>query len=135
MNFSKLMGSEKNKKSGRIPCSWSIRFYELGRGQQTRHAFYTAKCKSVDPNGLEITSIIPLTPKRFVLIKLDLNALETVVPTKDILTLSGKCVLTEVAWRHLNLKTGLFEAGLDFIEASRTEEFEPVFKQIPEQFF
>ena len=131
MNFSKLSGPIRQRKRERTPCSWSVRFYELGRDEKKNPAFYTAKCKAADSNGLEMTSIIPLTPKRFVLIELDLKALETLAPTKNFLIISGKYILTEVEWRHLNLETSLFEAGLKFIEASRAEEFEPVFKQIP----
>jgi len=81
---------------------------------------------------MEMTSIIPLTPKRFVLVDLDLKALEAIVPAKNLFLVSGKHILTQVEWRHLNLETSLFEAGLKFIEASRAEEFELVFKQTPD---
>ena len=129
MNFSKLAGQIKQRKPERTPCFWSVRFYELGRDEKKNPAFHTAKCKAVDPGGMEMTSIIPLTPKRFVLVDLDLKTLETVIPSKNLLIISGKYVLTEVEWRHLNLETSLFEAGLKFIEASRAEEFEPVLTQ------
>ena len=131
MNFSKLLGPEKKKKPERAPCAWSVRFRELGRENQARHAFHAAKCRVIGEDGMEITSLIPLTPKRFVLVNLDFKTLETAVPVKNILTFSDACVLTEVKRRHLNLETGLFEAELKFIEASRAEEFEAVFKQIP----
>lgn len=131
MNFSKLLGPEKSGKSERTPCSWSIRLYELGRDKQSHRTFHAGKCKSVDEGRIEITSLLPLTPKRFVLVELDLKTLETAVPVKNILTLSDKWVLTEVKRRHLNLETGLFEAELKFIDASRTDEFELVLKQIP----
>ncbi|HLD56031.1 MAG TPA: hypothetical protein VJA00_00270 [Candidatus Omnitrophota bacterium] len=132
MNFSKSAGLAKRKKQEHASCSWSIRFYELGRDKQTNRTFHAAKCKSMDQNGMEMTSIIPLTPKRFVLVDLDLKALEAIVPAKNLFLVSGKHILTQVEWRHLNLETSLFEARLKFIEVSRAEEFELVFKQTPD---
>jgi hypothetical protein len=134
MNFSKLLGPEKRKNPERTSCSWPVRFHELGRDRQAGQKFHVAKCKRVSESGIEITSIIPLTPKRFVLIEVDLKMLETSVPTANLLIVSGTYILTEVERRHLNLETGLFEAGLKFIDVSRTEEFELVLKQIPGQF-
>jgi hypothetical protein len=131
---SKILAKTNRQKRGRFPCSLDIRFYELGRGEKAGYAFHTAKCKRLDQSGMEVTSIIPLTPGRFVLVDVNLKVLEIHIPTKNILILSGKHLLTEVEWRHLNLETSLFEAGLNFIEASRSEELEPVLAQcLPSQ--
>ena len=132
MNLSKLAGQTKRKKQERAPCSWTIRFRELGRDKQTNGTFHLAKCKGADQNGMEITSITPLTPKRFALVEVDLKVLEAIVPVKNLLVVSGSQILTQVERRHLNLETSLFEAELKFIDASRAEEFELVFKQILE---
>ena len=129
MKISSVFGKSQNKKDVEFICLWTIRFYELGRDEKKSALFHVAKCKRLDRSGIDITSIIPLTPKRFVIVELDLKELQLKIPTKHILITPAGRILTEVKWRRLNLETGLFEANLQFVDAARTEEMQDVFAQ------
>lgn len=94
--------------------------------------------KNLGQGGAKITALPPLTPQGKILIRLNLKPLSVVIDTRDFLFVSTgpsfedsgeepegiRQILAEVAWRHLNLETGLFEAGLRFIEGWRRRDYE-----------
>ena len=73
---------------------------------------------------MKITTLPPLEPHSVVLLELDIDVLKSVIDTKHLFVLSSKRLLATIAWRHLNLETGLFEVGIRFIENWRRDEFE-----------
>ena len=87
------------------------------------------KCKNVSRSGMRITALEPLERNTTALVDVDLEKLPPQIQTQELLLASEKRILAEVAWRNLNLETGLFEAGLRFIEADRRQEFESAIAQ------
>ncbi|OGX06353.1 MAG: hypothetical protein A3G87_01770 [Omnitrophica bacterium RIFCSPLOWO2_12_FULL_50_11] len=65
----------------------------------------------------------PPEPSTFALVEVDLSSMDDYVKEDELLAVSSNRILAEVVWRKLNLETGLYEAGLKFIEASRRDEF------------
>src|SRR3989338_8970614 len=112
----------ERRKYQRIPCILPVRFSELnGKPSKLLHA---AKSKNLSQSGMKITSIVPLERNAIVLLDLNWKALAATVPMNDILMISDGRILVEVAWRHLNLDSRLFEAGLRFIENKKRQNFE-----------
>ncbi len=67
---------------------------------------------------MKVTSLGSMERHSKALVDLGLKQLtELIRPSKAIL-IAGKRLLAEVAWRRLNLETGLFEMGLRFIQES-----------------
>ncbi len=99
-----------------------------------------AKIKNLGQGGAKITALAALMPQSKVLMDANLKSLSIVIDTRNLLFVSvpqdsyhkqtaetpksEKQILTEVAWRYLNLQTGLFEAGLRFIEEWRRRDYE-----------
>lgn len=65
---------------------------------------------------MKITGFQPLKRKSIVLIEIDPNLFSVHINLNQILKISGNQILAQVVWRHLNLETDLFEAGVEFIE-------------------
>lgn len=65
---------------------------------------------------MKITGFHPLKRNSIVLIEIDPNLFSVHINLNQILKISVNHILAQVAWRHLNLETGLFEAGAEFIE-------------------
>ena len=78
---------------------------------------------------MKITALEPLSRKAVVLVEFDPNLFSKHVNLERILRITENRLLAEVAWRHLNLETGVFEAGLSFIEASKYNEYESLIAQ------
>ncbi len=71
-----------------------------------------------------MAALQPVSRKAIVLIEIDPNLFARHIKLRDILRVTENRVLTEVAWRHLNLETGVFEAGLSFLEESKRDKYE-----------
>lgn len=88
-----------------------------------------AKIKNLGQGGVKITALPAFMPQTKVLMDANLKSLSIVIDTRDLLVVSvsqdaSRKILTEVIWRNLNLETGLFEAGLRFIEEWRRRDYE-----------
>ena len=132
----------ERRRYPRFPFSASIRLRELNEAVEgipiKEKLSHIAKIKNLGQGGVKIRALPPLTPQGKVLIRLNLKPLSVLIDTQDFLFVSpselsvdkehsiddGKQILAEVAWRHLNLETGLFEAGLRFIEGGRRRDYE-----------
>ncbi len=73
---------------------------------------------------MKIAALQPVSRKAIVLVDFDPNLFSKYVKLKNILRVAENRLLAEVAWRHLNLGTGVFEAGLSFLEARKHDEYE-----------
>ncbi|MBI1977886.1 MAG: hypothetical protein HYS55_03955 [Candidatus Omnitrophica bacterium] len=113
-------GNAERRRDVRFPCAWRIRFVELG--EKLPKTFHLGKCKNVSERGLKITSLQPLSRKAVVLLEADLNLFAKHIKTDHLLKISDNRILAEVRWRHLDLDTRLFEAGLEFIEEGKRKE-------------
>ena len=79
---------------------------------------------------MRITALEPLERDSTVLLELNLKLLSNHIQTKKILMAPDHRIMAEVVWRHLDLATGLFEAGLRFVDAHRRLEFETLTSHI-----
>ena len=111
----------------RFSYVWPIRFCELNEKLPKR--LHAGKCKNLSQGGIKISSLAPLERNAVALVDLDLKALSLRIRTDEIILVRDKHILAEVAWRHLNLETSLFETGLRFIETTRQREFESFIAQ------
>ena len=118
----KTMNALEQRRYARFSCVWDIRFCELGG--KTIKSLQAGKCKNLSQGGMKITALQPLEPNTVVLLELNTDRLATHIRTKEILFASPDHLLAEVAWRHLNLETGLFEAGVRFLEADERDRYE-----------
>ena len=112
----------ERRKHQRITYVWPIRFCELnGKPSALLHI---AKSKNLSQSGMKITSIVPLERNAIALLDLNGEALAENISVDEILMVLEGRVLVEVAWRHLNLESRLFEAGLRFIEKKKRRDYE-----------
>ena len=114
--------NEERRKHLRFSYVWPLRFCQLNTSSPL--ALQLGKCKNLSQGGLKINALTPLERRAVAVVDLDLNPLSVSIRTDGILLIANRRILVEVAWRHLNLETGLFEAGLRFIEIDRKREFE-----------
>ena len=114
--------SGERRKYLRFSYVWPIRFCDLST--HLPKSLHHGRCKNLSQGGLKINSVAPLERHSIAIVDLDVHALSVLIRTDELLLISDRRILAEVAWRHLNLETGLFEAGLRFVEAKRQEEFE-----------
>ena len=105
----------------RLSYVWPVRFCEADN--KSVAPSHPGKCKNLSQGGMKITALQPLKRDTTILMDTDLNRLSIHIRLKDILIASKERLLAQVAWRHLNLETGLFEMGLRFIQAHRRREF------------
>lgn len=127
MMMQKQIATENRRKYLRFSYVWPIRFCEFNTNSPS--ALQTGRCKNLSRGGLKIHALTPLERHSVAVIDLDLNSLSVLIPTDEILIISERKLLAQVAWRHLNLNTGLFEAGLQFVESKRREEFEDLIER------
>src|SRR3989344_5871753 len=118
---------KERRRHPRISCAWPIRFSKMNG--KLRPPLQIGKCKNISQSGMKITALEPLERNAKALIDVDLEKLPPQIQTQELLLASERRILAEVAWRHLNLETGLFEAGIHFIEADRREECESLVVQ------
>ena len=78
---------------------------------------------------MKVAALQPLSRKAIVLIEFDPNLFSKYMKFKNILCVTENRFLAEVTWRHLNLETGVFEAGLSFLEASKRNKYESLIAQ------
>ena len=113
--------SAERRRYVRYPCAWQVQFRELDANSPK--TFHMGKCKNVSQGGLKITSFQPLSRNAIVLLEADFNLFAKYIKLGDILCVSENRVLARVRWRHLNLETRLFEAGLEFLDARRERDY------------
>jgi hypothetical protein len=117
-----LRSGNERRTHPRVSYLASIRFSELA--SDPPKAFYAGKVKNLSRGGMKISALAPLERRSIILVDLDLKTILEMIRTKQILSISDRRILAEVAWRHLNLQTGLFEAGLRFLEPRDRTEYE-----------
>ena len=118
----KYFWSPERRRYVRYPCAWGIKFCELG--EKPSKLLHVGKCKNLSGSGMKLSSLEPLSRKAIVLLELNVNLIEKHVKLKNILQISENRILAEVTWRHLNLDTGVFEAGLRFLETRKRNDYE-----------
>ena len=74
---------------------------------------------------MKITCLESLERGAVILLEVDLNLLAKHIKVDHLLQIKENRILAEIKWRHLNLETRLFEAGLEFIQTSQAKECEP----------
>ena len=114
--------SAERRRYVRYLCAWQVKFCELDANSPK--ALHLGKCKNLSQGGLKITSFQPLSRNAIVLLEVDLNPFAKHTKLDNIIRISKNRILAEVRWRHLNLETRLFEAGLEFLEARREREYQ-----------
>ena len=118
--------SPERRRYVRYPCRWLIRFIELK--PQPLEKFHIGKCKNVSQGGIKITSFQPLERHTPILVEMDANLLAKHVEVSELLWIGKNRFLAEVMWRHLNLETRLFEAGIQFVQARKHHQYESLIK-------
>jgi len=118
----RLFRLTERRKHERRSLFTSLRFLEMN-GKPSK-GLHHAKSKNVSKSGMKITSMAPLERNSVALLDLDLSAIARQVREAELLLVSHRRILAEVKWRTLNLQTGLFESGLQFIDPARRREFE-----------
>ena len=78
---------------------------------------------------MKIASLEPVSRKAIVLIEIDPHLFSKHVKLEHILCTKKNRILTEVTWRHLNLDTGVFEAGLFFLKERDRRQYELLIAQ------
>ena len=68
---------------------------------------------------MKLTAFQALKRKTIVMLEIDSNLFSIHIKLNTILKISDNRILAQVAWRHLNLETGLFEAGVEFLQESQ----------------
>ena len=126
-NASSYSGQE-HRKHERFPCNWPLRICELGTNgnQQKTKKFNPAKSKNLSKSGIKITTLAPLERHSNALLDIPESQIGDLLDADHIVFVAKKRLLAEVAWRRLNLETGLFEAGLRFIEENERDGYRPV---------
>ena len=114
--------SPERRRFVRYPSGWRVRFYNLNTNPSKK--IFLGRCKNLSQGGMKITCLEPLEREAIVLLEADLNLLAKHIKVNHLLQIKENRILAEVKWRHLNLETTLFEAGLEFIEVSQAKEFE-----------
>lgn len=117
-----------HRRHVRFPHSFALKICELPpRTEGTSPAqFHAAKSKNVSRGGMKISTLATLERHSNALIDVNLRQLERLIGEQTAILIGGKWLLARVAWRKLNLETGLFELGLRFIEERERPEFESV---------
>lgn len=105
--------SAERRRFVRFPCAWKIKFWDL---DANKPEIYHGKCRNLSQGGMKISAFQPLKRKSIVLIEIDPDLFSVHINLNQILKISENHIMAQVAWRHLNLETGLFEAGVEFIE-------------------
>ena len=113
--------SQERRRYVRYPSGWRVRFCGLTGTSQT---FSLGRCKNLSEGGMKITCLESLERGAVVLLEVDLNLLAKHIKVDHVLKIKENRILAEVKWRHLNLETRLFEAGLEFIETHQAKEYE-----------
>ncbi|OGW90259.1 MAG: hypothetical protein A3A73_00690 [Omnitrophica bacterium RIFCSPLOWO2_01_FULL_50_24] len=112
----------ERRKETRIPCLVPLRFSPLS-GTLAK-PLHIGRSKDVSSGGMKLTAMTPLERNSVALLDFDTSKITAHVEIEKILTISARRVIVEVVWRKLNLDTGLFDAGVRFIERTRANEFE-----------
>ena len=113
--------SPERRRYVRYPSAWRIRFCILA---EKPSFFCLGKCKDLSQGGMKIICLEPLKRGTIMLLEADLNLLSKHIKINHLLQVGEKRILAEVKWRHLNLETRLFEAGLEFIGSHKAKECE-----------
>ena len=123
--------STERRRYVRYLCAWRVRFCELNSNNRNEATppLHLGKCKDLSQCGMKISSFQPLSRNAIVLLEVDLNLFAKHIKTDNLLLVSENRILAEVRWRHLNLETRLFEAGLEFLEARRELDYQEFIKQ------
>ena len=108
--------SAERRRFVRFPCAWKIKFCELN---SSNSEFHHGKCRNLSQGGMKLNGFQPLKRKAIVLIEIDPNLFSIHINLSQILKISAGRILGHVAWRHLNLETGLFEAGIEFLQENQ----------------
>ena len=116
----KYFWSDERRRFVRYPCAWKIKFCDL---TEQAAIFHMGRCKNLSQGGLKISSFQPLKPNAVIVIDVHPALFEKHISMDGLLRVGENKILAKVAWRHLNLETGIFEAGLEFIEASKKQRF------------
>ena len=120
--------SGERQKYSRFTFICPIRILELGQHPENKSSgsrrFYAARTKNISQGGIKITLLPSLEPGSTVLIEADLAQFAKHIDTQNLLRISENRLMAKVIWRHLNLETGLFEAGLQFLEEKERAEYE-----------
>ena len=108
--------SAERRRFVRFPCGWKIKFCDV---REENPRFNHGKCRDLSQGGMKLSAFQPLKRKSVVLVEIDPDLFSVHIQLEPILKISENRILAEVAWRHLNLETGLFEAGLEFLKESQ----------------
>lgn len=73
---------------------------------------------------MKLTAFQPLKRKSAVLLEISSDLFSVHIRLNPIIKISENRILAEVAWRHLNLETGLFEAGLEFLQENERKYYQ-----------
>lgn len=113
------------RRHKRHSFSWPVKICPLESSSQTKKEkpSFTAKIKNISKGGIKISLLTALEKDSHTLLILDLSKLDAYLDRNNLLKISDNRILAQVVWRKLNLNTGLFEAGLKFIEESEREDF------------
>lgn len=106
--------SPERRRFVRYPCAWKVKFCELSNSELPEF-LHTGKCKNISQSGMKITSFHALQRNAFVLVQFDLLLFSKHIKLDLILKITQNRLLARVVWRHLNLETQIFEAGLEFL--------------------
>ncbi len=112
--------STERRRFVRFACAWKIKFCDL---RESNPVFHHGKCRDLSQGGMKLAAFQPLKRKSVVLIEIDSSLFSMHIKLNSILKVSENRILAEVAWRHLNLETGLFEAGLEFLEEAQRSNY------------
>lgn len=113
--------SAERRRFVRFPCGWKIKFCDV---REANPHFNHGKCRDLSQGGMKLTAFQPLKRKSVVLLEIDSDLFSVHIQIDPILKISENRILAEVVWRHLNLETGLFEAGLEFLKESQRKYYQ-----------
>ncbi len=124
--------SPERRRYVRYVCAWKIKFCELDEkntpeGIPTLH---TGKCKDLSQGGIKISSFQPLKRNAFAMIEFDSALFSKHIQLESILKTAQNRLLAKVMWRHLNLETQIFEAGLEFLKESDRLKYKNLIDQV-----
>ncbi len=114
--------SAEKRRFVRFPCAWKIKFCDLGENQPK--TLHHGKCRNLSQGGMKMSAVQPLKRNAIILLEIDSNLFSVHIKLNSILKISKNHLLAQVAWRHLNLETGLFEAGIQFLEESQRHRYQ-----------
>jgi len=127
----------EHRKHARIACACPVKICELTAGagsSASQKKFHPARSKDLSESGIKIATCESISRNASALIDVDFDKLSSLVPIHTFISFKGKRLLGKVAWRKLNLKTGLFEVGIKFVEENERSRYEPVInyaKEVP----